>query len=287
MAEVDQTPRMKARIAQLPVQREVPPRMIAQQFHRLPIGHSVQILQQTNPQPQHRFKGRAPIIRAIALLQRGSRPRQLRVNQLGKQPVAVAFGKELGRQAGGGEQFGLSGEVGQAQNIPCAFKSSVPKARPRAFTSTSPSRWRPPWTSRGANKSNGNCPAARTCDSTDCTLPRPLLARKSSRSVFQRNPMNRYDPPRGRLEVANPQIENMETGGTADPSIAPRGSVFLACAPSKWLNNAQLCDTARAHLSSRLRLSSFSWSLPSSPCSLRCFCRPWLAPRRRAAKRVA
>ena len=105
---------MKHFVPQLPVQREVPTGMVAQHLDGLPVRHPVDVLQETDSQHHHRLNRRAPILRTIALLQGGARPRQARVNQLGEEPVTVAWGKEAGGQPRRGEEPGLGGEAGQA-----------------------------------------------------------------------------------------------------------------------------------------------------------------------------
>jgi len=62
----------------------------------LPVRNPIDILQDTHAEHQHRLKGRAPVLRTIALFQGGARPRQARVNQFGKEGVAVVWGEETG-----------------------------------------------------------------------------------------------------------------------------------------------------------------------------------------------
>ena len=88
--------------------------MIAQHLDGLAIGHSVHLLEDTDPEQQHQFNGGASVIRTIAVLQGGPCRCQLGVNQLAEQSVAVSFGKQSDRKPCGREELRLGGEAGQA-----------------------------------------------------------------------------------------------------------------------------------------------------------------------------
>jgi hypothetical protein len=105
---------MKHRVPQLPVQGKVPPGVVAQQFHRLPIRYPVQILENTHSEHQHRFQRHPTLVGAVARLQLGPGAHQMGVNPLGEEPVAIRFREEAGRETRRREEFSLGREVGQA-----------------------------------------------------------------------------------------------------------------------------------------------------------------------------
>ena len=117
LAEIDQRGGMEQLIAHLPVQGEIPTGMVAEQIHRLTVGRGLQILQQAYPQQEDRFNGQAAVVRAIASLQFGANPGQRRIDLLREKPVTVGVGKEAAGEPGGGKEFRLGGEGGQAHNL--------------------------------------------------------------------------------------------------------------------------------------------------------------------------
>jgi hypothetical protein len=103
LAEINQRRGMKCPVAQLTVQSEIPTRMIAQHFYRLPIRNGFQMLPQAYSQQQDGLNGNAPVSGTIANLQLGSSCGDNRINLEGKEPVAVGLGEELAGECGGGE----------------------------------------------------------------------------------------------------------------------------------------------------------------------------------------
>ena len=112
--EVDQRRGMEHLVPDLPVQREVPAGMVADQFDGLTVRHRLQILQQAHAQQQDRFNRHTAIVGAVTVLQLGARLRQYGIDLLGKEPVTVGGGEELAGEPGGGKEFGLGGKNRQA-----------------------------------------------------------------------------------------------------------------------------------------------------------------------------
>ncbi len=105
---------MEHLVPDLPVQREVPAGMVADQFDGLTIRHRLQILQQAHAQQQDRFNSHTAIVAAVTILQLGASLRQYGIDLLGKEPVAVGGGEELAGEPGGGKEFRLGGKDRQA-----------------------------------------------------------------------------------------------------------------------------------------------------------------------------
>jgi hypothetical protein len=125
LAEVNQRGGMELLLAQLAVERQVPPRVVAQQLHRLPVGNVLQVLQQAHPEQDHGLNGDAPVLGAVAALQLGARPDQFRVHFLGQQAVAVRGAKELAGQRGGGEELSLGRVLWQAHTALRKFSDDI------------------------------------------------------------------------------------------------------------------------------------------------------------------
>ena len=88
-----------------------------EQIHRLTVGHRLQILQQADPEQEDRFNGHATVVRAITGLQLGANRDQGRIDFLTEKPVTVGGVKEAAGETGGGKEFRLRGEGGQAHNL--------------------------------------------------------------------------------------------------------------------------------------------------------------------------
>ena len=84
LSEIDQRGRMKKFIAQLPVESKVPARVIAQHLDGLPVGQTIQELEQAHAQHQDRFHRFPAVVHAIAGFQLRARADQTGIDDLGK-----------------------------------------------------------------------------------------------------------------------------------------------------------------------------------------------------------
>jgi hypothetical protein len=66
LAEIDQRGRVKGRIAQLPVERKIPSRMVFEHFDGSAVRFPVQELKDINAQQQHRFDSRTTVLGTVA-----------------------------------------------------------------------------------------------------------------------------------------------------------------------------------------------------------------------------
>ena len=114
LAKVHQAGGVEQFVAQLTVQSEVPPGVIAEHLDGGTVGCALQELKQADSQHQYWFEGQPPVVRTITAFQLRPGRDQAWIDQPGKKPIAIGFGEEVGGESSRGKEFRLGREAGQA-----------------------------------------------------------------------------------------------------------------------------------------------------------------------------